>query len=114
MNEFQKSMKDAFDFAETLPSSGTMLRPAANRAHIIAARDGVFRGAVIRSIVGARAVSATADDFIKTTCGSIDCESADALYASDASVDAAETFAELVIKQYGSAESFARHTLRVA
>ncbi len=111
MTAFKDSIQSAFAFAETLPSAGTMFRPDAFRAPLLAAREGVFVGAVVSAIVDARAVSSTADDFIKATDGSIDADRADALYSAEATADAAARLAEQVIKQYGSAENFARHAI---
>ena len=111
MSNFKQSIKAAFDFAETLPSAGTMLRPAANKLHILAARDGVFIHAVINAIFDARFVSETVDDFVIATDYCIDRESAEDLYATEFSRQAAEAFAEKIIKNYVDAENFAKHVL---
>lgn len=112
MTAFQASIQAAFAFAETLPSAGTVLRPAANRTHLLAARDGVFFHAVIGAIVDARAESATAEDFIIATDNSVNAEIAYRLYGAEAAAtDAARAAARAAIKQYCSAENFARHAI---
>lgn len=99
-------------FCESLPATGTALRPAAGRKHAIAAREGVMRAAVIRSIVGARATRATAAEFSAATHGSIGPEICDDLYAADATAEEAENFAARIIAAYGSAANFLLHTLK--
>lgn len=109
MNEFENEITSALVFCESLPATGTALRPAAGRQHAIAAREGVMRAAVISSIVGARATSTTAAEFSAATHGSIGPEICDDLYAADATAEEAENFAARIIAAYGSAANFVAH-----
>lgn len=112
MTEFRAAMQSAFDFAETLPSAGTLLRPAPNKGHILAARDGVFTWAVRNAIFSMRAESDTVKAFLQKTGAIFDEEEVAPLFESvdgDTVREACHALADRCAKRYGSAENFAKH-----
>lgn len=123
MTQFANTIKSALDFAEaTLPSDaksvGTIFRPAQNRKHILAAREGVLMAAAVEGICEARCASPTIDDFLRETMHTISQESAEEIYAERAeghlllSSDDVMSFAKSVIDdKYGSADGFVRHAI---
>lgn len=108
MTELQAALHSAVAFANTLPSTGTLTLPSPDKRHILAARDGVFTHAVRAAILDIRAESITAADFNQKTGGVFDADEVDALIATSDQA-ACVAFADRVIRQYGSAESFVKH-----
>ena len=121
MTQFANTLKSALDFADaTLPSDaksvGTIFRPAQNRKHILAAREGLLMAAVIEGICEARCASPTIDDFLRETMHTISQKSSDEIYAERAegnllSSDDVMSFAKSVISNYGSADGFVKHAI---
>ena len=119
MTKFAATLKSALDFADaTLPSDaksvGTIFRPAQNRKHILAAREGVLMAAVIEAICEARCASPTIDDFLRETMRTISPEKAEELFCEAQPVrssDDLRAFAVSVIASHASADAFVNHAI---
>ena len=118
MTKFAATLKSALDFADSsLPSDaksvGTFFRPAQNRKHILAAREGVLMFAAIEAIFEARYASKTIDDFVRETMHTISPEKAEELFceAQPRSSDDLRSFAMSVIANHKSASAFVNHAI---
>ena len=118
MTKFADTLKSALDFADaSLPSDaksvGTFFRPAQNRKHILAAREGVLMFAAIEAIFEARYASKTIDDFVRETMHTISPEKAEELFceAQPRSSDDLRSFAMSVIANHKSASAFVNHAI---
>ena len=118
MTKFAATLKSALDFADaSLPSDaksvGTIFRPAQNRKHILAAREGVLMFAAIEAICEARYASQTIDDFVRETMHTISPEKAEELFceAQPRSSDDLRSFAVSVIADHKSADAFVKHAI---
>ena len=119
MTKFAATLKSALDFADAslgsdAKSVGTIFRPAQNRKHILAAREGVLMSAAIEAICEARCASPTIDDFVRETMHTISPEKAEELFCEAQPVrssDDLRAFAMSVIANHKSASAFVNHAI---
>lgn len=107
MTELQTLLKPSIDFVENTSCHSTLTHPSPYKHYILAARDGVFVHAVRSAIVFYPGGKRDRSGFQRKNW-KFDASAVDLLLGSNDPADCI-AFADRVIRQYGSAESFVKH-----